>query len=79
MIHPRKKMSRVEEKGGRYMAETIPRMMTIRAVAATGVLPEHALRMMARQGQLPCIYIGKKCLVNYDQLLAYLHTQSQHS
>ena len=51
-----------------------PRMMTIRQIAATGLLPEHALRLMAKAGQLPCITVGetRKILVNYDKLLTQL-------
>ena len=49
---------------------TPPRMMTIRQIAATGLLPEHALRLMAKAGQLPSITVGetKKILINYDRL-----------
>ena len=46
----------------------IPQMMTIREVAKTGILPEHALRILGKQGKLPAVYIGKKCLVNYSLL-----------
>ena len=51
-----------------------PRMMTIRQIAATGLLPEHALRLMAKAGQIPCITVGetRKILVNYDKLLTQL-------
>ncbi len=45
-----------------------PKMMSIREVAATGLLPEHALRLLLKAGKLPAIYIGKKALINYDKL-----------
>lgn len=45
-----------------------PKMMTIREIAATGLLPEHALRLMLKAGRLPVIYIGNKAMVNYDKL-----------
>ena len=51
---------------------TPPRMMTIREVAKTGLLPEHALRLMEKQKMLPCFYVGKKCLINYDKLIEQL-------
>ena len=51
---------------------TPPRMMTIREVAKTGLLPEHALRLMEKQKMLPCFYVGKKCLINYDKLVEQL-------
>ena len=49
-----------------------PRMLTIRQVAQTGVLSEHALRQMEKQKMLPCFYVGKKCLINYDKLIEQL-------
>ena len=49
-----------------------PKILTIRQVAATGVLSEHALRLLQKQGRLPCLYVGNRCLVNYDKLLAQL-------
>ena len=51
---------------------TPPRMMTIRQVAQTGLFTEHALRQMEKQKMLPCFYVGKKCLINYDKLIEQL-------
>lgn len=48
-------------------------MMTIRQIANTGLMSEHALRLMLKAGKLPAIYIGKKALVNYDRLCEELH------
>lgn len=45
-----------------------PTMMTIREIAGTGLMSEHALRMMLKAGKLPAIFIGKKVLINYDKL-----------
>ena len=45
-----------------------PRMMTVREVAATGILPENAIRVMLKEGRIPAIYIGRKALINYDAL-----------
>lgn len=56
------------------MNETIPRMLSIRQVAREGILPEYTLRQMEKQGKLPCIYSGRKCLVNYPRLLEQLNT-----
>lgn len=50
-----------------------PKFMSIREVAATGVLSEYALRLMEKQGQLPCIHVGKKCLINLDALIMQLN------
>ena len=49
-----------------------PRMLTIRQAAKTGILPEHTLRRMVRDGTCPHILIGNKALVNYDKLLQVL-------
>lgn len=45
-----------------------PTMMTIREIARTGLMSEHALRMMLKAGKLPAIFIGRKALINYDKL-----------
>lgn len=45
-----------------------PTMMTIREIAGTELMSEHALRMMLKAGKLPAIFIGKKALINYDKL-----------
>ena len=50
----------------------IPRMMTIRQIAQTGVLPENALRVMVRNGNIPAVYSGNKAFVNFDNLCKYL-------
>ena len=54
--------------------ENLPRMRTIREVARTGLLSEYSLRLMEKQGRLPCVYIGKKCLVNLDKLIEKLNS-----
>ncbi len=56
------------------MTDNMPRMMTIKEVAKTGLLPEHALRQLCKQGKLPAVYIGKKALINYDLLIRQLNT-----
>lgn len=50
------------------MTQEQPNMMTIREIAKTGLLSEHALRLLLKAGKLPAIYIGKKALINYDKL-----------
>lgn len=47
-------------------------MMTVREIARTGLLSEHALRIMLKAGKLPAIYIGNKALINYDKLCEQL-------
>ena len=46
----------------------IPRMMSVRQIAATGLINESALRRMLKAGQLPAIYSGTKALINFDTL-----------
>lgn len=55
------------------MNQEMPRFMTIREVAKTGLLSEYVLRLMEKQGKLPCIYSGKRCLINYDLLIKQLN------
>ena len=43
-------------------------LYTIREAAATGILSEYTLRRLAKQGRLPAIYVGRKCLINLEQL-----------
>lgn len=59
-------------KGVKKMT-AIPRFLTIRETAKTGILPEHLLRCWEKQGKLPCVYAGKKCLINFDVLVAQLN------
>lgn len=54
------------------MTNMQPNMMTIREIAKTGLLSEHALRIMLKNGKLPAIYIGKKAIINYDKLCEQL-------
>lgn len=44
----------------------LPRMRTIREIAKLGILSENCLRQMQKQGKLPCMFVGVKCLVNLD-------------
>lgn len=56
------------------MTIEVPRFMSIREVAKTGLLSEYTLRLMEKQKQLPCVYTGKKCLVNFDKLVEQLNS-----
>lgn len=62
------------------MTMDVPRFMSIREVAKTGLLSEYTLRIMEKQKQLPCVYVGqrrKKCLVNFEQLVEQLNQSAQ--
>lgn len=50
----------------------IPKMMTIRQVAKTGILSEYALRMLCKQGKVPCITVNNKVLINFDAFVEQL-------
>lgn len=58
------------------MEKAIPRFMSIREVAKTGILSEYALRLMEKQRMLPCVYAGRKCLINFDRLVEQLNAPS---
>ena len=45
-----------------------PTMLTVRETAKTGILPEHALRLLLKAGKLPAIFVGKKAYINYEKL-----------
>lgn len=51
----------------------IPRMLTIRQVAATGLLPETALRRLAAEDRLPALKVGNRLLINLDLLIEQLN------
>lgn len=48
--------------------QKIPTMMTVREVAATGLLPESAIRRLLREKKIAAVYSGKKALINFDIL-----------
>lgn len=51
----------------------IPKMVSIREAAKTGILPENALRAMQRKGELPGCHCGVKYMVNFDKLIEMLN------
>lgn len=58
------------------MDKAIPTFLTIRQTAATGILSEHYLRLMEKQGRLPGIRTGKTFRVNFEMLLVQLDQES---
>lgn len=53
--------------------EKLPiKMMTIREIASTGLLPEHAIRILVKQKRIPALYIGNKALINYHVLIQFI-------
>lgn len=70
MFHKTKKEERMFQMD--EIRNQAPRMMTIRQVAATKILPENALRQMVRNGTAPHIMCGTRALINYDKLVQML-------
>ena len=69
-----------ERKGAfKKMENTIPVFLSIRETAKAGILTEYRLRCMEKAGELPCIYAGRKCLVNYPQFIAMLDEESREA
>lgn len=52
------------------------KFLTIRQTAETGILSEHHLRMMGKQGRLPGIRSGNRFLVNTTLLIEQLDRES---
>ena len=50
----------------------IPKMMTVRQVAKTGMISEYALRQLIKQGKIPCIALEHKVLINFDTFVEQL-------
>ncbi len=53
------------------------RFATIRALAKEGILPEHRLRCLLREGKLPGFYSGTRYLSNVDLLEEQLERWSR--
>ena len=55
----------------------MPKFMTIRETARTGIMSEHHLRIMLKQGRLPGIFTGNTFKVNYNMLIDQLNSESK--
>lgn len=49
------------------------KLMTIKEVAKTGVMPENTLRRLCKANRVPCIKISNRTLICYDALVDYLY------
>lgn len=54
------------------------KLMTIKEAAKTGIMPENTLRRMCRSNDVPCLHIGRRTLINYDLLVAFLNDPSNY-
>lgn len=55
------------------MSNNIPKLMTIRQVAKTGLIPEKALRELVKQGVVKVLYSGNRAFVNYQSVCNVVH------
>lgn len=51
-------------------------LRTIKAAAKLGILPEHRMRELLKQGRLPGVYHGRKFLVNLPLLAEQIEQES---
>lgn len=58
------------------MPEKSKVLMTIRETARTQIAPEYLLRRWEKEGKLPCVYSGKRCLINYPMLVEFVNHAS---
>lgn len=56
--------------------EVMVMFRTIRQTAAAGILSEHRLRKLHKEGKLPGIYAGNRFLVDQSALEEFLHGES---
>lgn len=56
--------------------ENLPMFMTIREAAKTGMISEHHLRLMEKQGRLPGLRVGNRFKVNVQLLVEQLNRES---
>lgn len=55
----------------------MPRFISIRQVAASGMVSENFLRRLVARGECPGIWNGTRFLVNLDALTEQLDTESR--
>lgn len=63
----------MENNNNTNIETNLPKMMTIREVAKTGILSEGTLRRLYKSGELPCINVGNRVLINFDNLIDKLN------
>ena len=66
---------KINNVGGEKMAM----FRTIRQTASDGILTEHRLRKMQKDGKLPGIFVGNRFLIDQDALIEMLHEESAKS
>jgi hypothetical protein len=61
------------------MTEDTPKLQTIRQIAKSGLMPEHALRLLIKQGKLPVLYINSKALLDITVVIEYVKKLSEEN
>lgn len=61
------------------MTENTPKLQTIRQIAKSGLMPEHALRLLIKQGKLPALYINSKALLDITVVIEYVKKLSEEN
>lgn len=61
------------------MTENTPKLQTIRQIAKSGLMPEHALRLLIKQGKLPALYINSKALLDITVVIEYVRKLSEEN
>lgn len=64
------------KKDGAKIMNSLPVFMTIRETAKIGMISEHHLRLMEKQGRLPGVRVGNRFKVNVQQLVEQLNRES---
>lgn len=49
------------------------KLMTIKEVAKTGLMPENTLRRLCKDNKVPCIKVANRTLLCYDALVEYIY------
>lgn len=61
------------------MTDNTPKLQTIRQIAKSGLMPEHALRLLIKQGKLPALYINSKALLDITVVIEYVKKLSEEN
>ena len=57
----------------------IPKYQTVRQIARTGIISDHGLRLLLKQGKIPAFFIGSKALLDFDTVVEYLRRLSEEN
>ena len=55
------------------METNTPKLMTVRQIAQTGVIPEGALRRLIKQGVVKPLYSGNRALINFNSVCQFIN------